>query len=152
VAWHSTRAHQISGDRVQWFRAEAEMERWREEWEIKQADFLRCIRSFNKMSCVWDEMARNSTKVGKCAYAKHKSALFKEMEQHARKLFNDAGYGHLIKSLLDNDEGKILADYVILERSHPQYIIPELTVKVKTKFSPLLDSIFNVTLISSKVV
>jgi len=33
----------LSGDHVQWFRAEAEMERWREEWEIKQADFLRCI-------------------------------------------------------------------------------------------------------------
>jgi hypothetical protein len=31
-------------------------------------------------------------------YAKHTSALFKEMEQHAKKLFDDAGYGHLIKT------------------------------------------------------
>ena len=118
------------------------MERWREEWEIKQADFLRCIRSFNKMSCVWEEMARTSIKDGKCAYAKHKSALFKEMEQHARKLFNDAGYGHLIKSLFDSDEGKILADYVILERSDPRYIIPEITAKVKMVFFLFVRSHF----------
>ena len=70
-------------------------------------------------------------KAGRHAYAKHKSALFMEMEQHARKLFDDAGYRHLIKNLLGNDEGKILADYVILERSDPRYIIPGLTVKVK---------------------
>ncbi|KDR81111.1 hypothetical protein GALMADRAFT_136164 [Galerina marginata CBS 339.88] len=120
----------IEGDRVQWFRAEAEMERWREEWEIKQADFLRCIRSFNKMSSVWEEMARESIEGGKRAYAKHKSALFKEMERHAKKLFSDAGYGHLIEHLLDHDEGKILADYIILERSDPKYDIPQLTVKV----------------------
>ena len=93
------------------------------------------------MSCVWEEMARKSMKAGRHAYAKHKSALFKEMEHHARKLFDDAGYGHLIKNLLDNDEGKILADYVILERSDPRYIIPELTVKVKIIFS-LCYSIF----------
>ena len=97
------------------------------------------------MTCIWEEMARNSVEAGKRAYAKHKSALFKEMEQHARKLFDDAGYGHLIKNLLDNDEGKILADYVILERSDPRYIIPELMVKVKMIFSPLLDRIFNAT-------
>ena len=90
-------------------------------------------------------MARNSVEAGKRAYAKHKSALFKEMEQHARKLFDDAGYGHLIKNLLDNDERKILADYVIRERSDPRYIIPELMVKVKMIFSPLLDRIFNAT-------
>ena len=86
------------------------------------------------MSGVWEEMARNSTKAGRHAYAKDKSALFKEMEQHAKKLFNDAGYGHLVENLLDNNEGKILADYVILERSDPRYIIHELTVKVKIFF------------------
>src|SRR6266700_6782183 len=84
----------ILGDHVQWFRAEAEMERWREEWEIKQADFLHCIRSFGKMSEVWEEMASDSIEAGKCAYAKHKSAIFKEMERHGRMLFSDAGYGN----------------------------------------------------------
>jgi len=120
----------LLGDRVQWFRAEAEMERWREEWEIKQADFLRCIRSFAKMSSVWQVIASNTVEAGKCAYAKHKSAVFKEMEKHARTLFNDAGYGHLIDHLLDNNEGKILADYVLLERSDPRYIIPQLITEV----------------------
>jgi len=37
------------GDRVQWFRGEAEMQRWLEEMEIKLADFLQCIRSFHRM-------------------------------------------------------------------------------------------------------
>ena len=114
------------------------MERWREEWEIKQANFIRCIWSFNKMSSIWEEMAMNSIEAGKHVYSKHKSALFKEMEQHARKLFNDASYGHLIANLLDNDEGKILADYVILEHSSPQYIIPELTIKVNIILSPFV--------------
>ncbi|KIM36002.1 hypothetical protein M413DRAFT_20657 [Hebeloma cylindrosporum] len=106
--------------------AEAEMERWREEWEIKQADFLHCIRSFNKMSSVWEEMARNSVEAGK--------PLFKEMERHTRTLFNDAGYGHLIENLLDNNKGKILADYIVLECSDPRYIIPELMVRVSMIF------------------
>ncbi|KAF9547927.1 hypothetical protein CPC08DRAFT_729608 [Agrocybe pediades] len=38
------------GDRVQWFRAEAEMKRWQEQWEIKQAELLRCIRTFSSTS------------------------------------------------------------------------------------------------------
>jgi aminoglycoside phosphotransferase family enzyme len=91
------------------------MECWHEEWEIKQADFLRCIRSFGKMSSVWQAIASNTVEAGKCTYTKHKSAVFKEMEKHARTLFNDAGYGNLLDHLLDNNEGKILADYVFLE-------------------------------------
>ena len=45
-----THEHRSLADQVQWFRAEAEMQRWLEEVEIKLADFLRSIRSFQKMS------------------------------------------------------------------------------------------------------
>jgi hypothetical protein len=37
------------GDRVQWFRAEAEMQRWQEQGEQKLAELLRTNRSFLKM-------------------------------------------------------------------------------------------------------
>jgi len=84
------------------------------------------------MSSVWNEMATKSVKAGKCAYAKHKSAIFKEMEHHTRTLFKDAGFGHLIEHLLDNDEGKILADYILLERSDPKYLIPQFRAEVRT--------------------
>ncbi|KAF8958223.1 hypothetical protein BDZ97DRAFT_1762248 [Flammula alnicola] len=71
------------GDHVQWFRAEAEMQRWQEEWEIKQ------------MSITWNKLAtRNS--IGKAAYAKKKSAMFQEMTTHARNLFVHAGYSDLL--------------------------------------------------------
>ncbi|KAJ7111002.1 hypothetical protein C8R44DRAFT_633535, partial [Mycena epipterygia] len=39
----------IEGDRVQWFRAEAEMQRWQEQIEQKLAELLRTIRSFRTM-------------------------------------------------------------------------------------------------------
>ncbi|KAF8883358.1 hypothetical protein CPB84DRAFT_1750702 [Gymnopilus junonius] len=51
------------GDHVQWYRTEAEMERWREEWEIKQVEFLRCIRSFGSYSSLWNELAKCNEQV-----------------------------------------------------------------------------------------
>lgn len=112
----------ITGDRVQWFRAEAEMERWQEEVEIKQADFIRCINYFGKMSDVWMSLQGSITSPGKIAYAKKKSAMFKEMELSARHLFAKAGYSHLLN--LTNE--KPHAHYVMEERNKPEYIIPQL--------------------------
>jgi hypothetical protein len=130
---------------VQWFRAEAEMERWREEWEAKQADFLRCIRTFSKMADVWQTLSAHEleperssdfkldaykTLAGRIAYAKQKSAIFREMERHAKDTFRSAGYSELVDQLIDRQEGKILADFVLAERSHPKYHIPELIIGV----------------------
>ncbi|KAG5633493.1 hypothetical protein H0H81_007300, partial [Sphagnurus paluster] len=82
------------GDRVQWFRAEAEMQRWQEEWEIKQAEFMRCIRTFQKMSIVWSQMATaNASSPGHVAYARKKSAMYVEMERATRDKFIRMGYG-----------------------------------------------------------
>jgi len=123
---------------VQWFRAEAEMERWREELEAKQADFLRCIRTFGKMADVWRTLStggpegRNKLgEIGRIAYAKQKSAMFREMERHAKATLRSAGYGGLVDHLIDSHQkGKILADFVLAERSDPKYHIPELSTGV----------------------
>ena len=129
-----------AGDRVQWFRAEAEMERWREELEAKQADFLRCIRTFRKMADVWQTLSTGGPgycgepgEMGRIAYAKQKSAMFREMERHAKDTLRSAGYGELVDHLIDSHQkGKILADFVLTERSDPKYHIPELLASVSS--------------------
>lgn len=102
-----------SGDRVQWFRAEAEMQRWLEEWELLQAEFLRCIRSFKKSQGIWKQLATSNTNPGYAAYAFKTAAMFAKMEVTARNTFITSGYGHL----LCHDEDWILADYITAERS-----------------------------------
>ncbi|KAF8803122.1 hypothetical protein BYT27DRAFT_7226149 [Phlegmacium glaucopus] len=120
-----------------WMAEGDQMERWREEWEAKQADFLRCIRSFGKMADVWQTLStrepENCSKAcerGRIAYAKQKSAMFQEMACHAKDVFRSAGYGELIDHLIDQQRGKILADFVLAERSDPKYHILELVAGV----------------------
>jgi hypothetical protein len=80
----------ISGDRVQWFRAEANMERWREEVEAKLAELRTTSRSFAMYKkAVWtrladEQLARDPTKLGRIAYAKQKANMFGTREQSAR--------------------------------------------------------------------
>ncbi|KAF8955089.1 hypothetical protein BDZ97DRAFT_1968746 [Flammula alnicola] len=127
------------GDRVQWFRTEAEMQRWREEWEFKQADFMRTIATFQRMSSVWGELSTISSTPGPVAYANKQSAMYQEMERRAKELFSKAGYSHLI----DLDDRKILADYIREERAKEEYLIPELSnTKVSTHADtqkPMID-------------
>ena len=114
------------------------MERWREEWEAKQADFLRCIRTFRTMSTVWQTMASSSSELGRVAYAKQKSAMYREMERDAKDTFSKAGYQDLVEHLIDHPGGKILADFVTTERSDPVYIIPELNPEVRCTQMPFI--------------
>ena len=88
------------GDRVQWFRAEAEKDRWLEEWEMRQADYLRCIRYFGSMSEIWrglvvDTAKSDSVQLGKNAYARKKGHMYADMKKHAIDLLVNQGYGHL---------------------------------------------------------
>ncbi|RDB28165.1 hypothetical protein Hypma_001335 [Hypsizygus marmoreus] len=99
------------GDRVQWFRAEAEVERWQEQWETKQAEFLRCIRSFGKMQFVWTELADSQTTIGHIAYARQKAAMYARMARDAQAKFNTAGYSHCMLK-----DGEILADQIQIDR------------------------------------
>jgi len=120
----------VAGDRVQWFRAEAEMQRWREEWEFKQADFMRTISTFQRMSSVWGELGTVSSAPGSIAYSKKQSAMYQEMERHAKELFSKAGYSHLT-------DGKILADYICEERAKEEYVIAELSITEVRAYTPL---------------
>lgn len=103
------------GDRVQWFRAEAEMFQWQEEHEIQQAKFMRCIRAFGTMYRVWKELAGRSSSLGRKAYANKTAARYAKMEQDAKQRFLDARYGHLLDAM-KSSSGCILADYVCQER------------------------------------
>ena len=124
---------------MQWFQAEAEMEQWREEWEAKQANFLRCIRTFGKMADVWQTLSTRDPEYlserGRMAYAKQKSVMFQEIACHAKDTFRRAGYGELVDHLIDQQEDKILADFILVERLDPKYHIPELVAEVSFQIS-----------------
>ena len=96
------------------------MQRWQEEWESKQADLLRCIRSFRKSSDVWRELSESSSNDGEAAYARKKASMFHEMADLATSELITAGYEDRLATLHGD---KILADLVTAERCHPDNII-----------------------------
>ncbi|KAJ7828326.1 hypothetical protein B0H13DRAFT_2373260 [Mycena leptocephala] len=63
-------------DRVQWFRAEAEVQRWQEHVEMRLAELLRTIRSFRKWDEVWLSLAEQQEKPGHAEYAKQKAHIY----------------------------------------------------------------------------
>ncbi|KAJ7652290.1 hypothetical protein B0H17DRAFT_1163665 [Mycena rosella] len=84
------------GDRVQWFRAEAEMQRWQEQGEQKLGEVLRTNRSFLKMQQTWKKLACRSPLAGHQAYANQKAAMYRERAAAAQKLLTSLGYGDLL--------------------------------------------------------
>jgi hypothetical protein len=89
----------VSGDRVQWFRAEAEMQRWQEQKEQKLVELLRTIRSFFKMQQVWTELANehSSNQPGHAAYARQEAAMYQRRVEEAQKLVRIGGHGFLLE-------------------------------------------------------
>ncbi|KAJ7027283.1 hypothetical protein C8F04DRAFT_1267195 [Mycena alexandri] len=79
------------GDRIQWFRAEAEMERWREQVETILADWRTTIRSFAKYKETWTTLAtmQDSKDLGRIAYAKQKAAIYARRESEGRRLLGE---------------------------------------------------------------
>jgi len=78
-------------DRVQWFRAQADMWRWQEELEILEEEFRRTARAFDRMAFVWKELARRHTRKGYVAYAHEKSAMYRYMAKECKEKFEAAG-------------------------------------------------------------
>ncbi|KJA15051.1 hypothetical protein HYPSUDRAFT_149617, partial [Hypholoma sublateritium FD-334 SS-4] len=93
-------------EKVQWFRAQADTERWVEEVDLLEEEFRRVIRSCEKMESVWlDLTASASTKYrpisttwqmpgphpGYVSYAYQKADMYKKMGLDARQLFKEAG-------------------------------------------------------------
>ncbi|KAJ7069033.1 hypothetical protein B0H15DRAFT_925884 [Mycena belliarum] len=85
------------GDRVQWFRAEAEMQRWQEQKEQKLVELLRTIRSFAKMEWVWTQLSfQVANKPGHAAYARQKAGMYSRRAEEARTMIRDAGHTELL--------------------------------------------------------
>ncbi|KAJ7683159.1 hypothetical protein B0H14DRAFT_2654984 [Mycena olivaceomarginata] len=82
------------GDRVQWFRAEAEMQRWQEQKEQKLIELLRTVRRYLKMQQVWTQLAD-----GHAAYATQKAAMYQRRTEETQKLVQVGGYGFLLESM-----------------------------------------------------
>ncbi|KAH6866280.1 hypothetical protein BKA70DRAFT_1498246 [Coprinopsis sp. MPI-PUGE-AT-0042] len=101
------------GDRVQWFRAEAEMMRWQEEYEQKLIEFVRAIRHYETMAAVWSSLSEasgNDKQAGKVAYARKTAARYREQASRCSSVFSlQAGCPDL------TNEAKVL-EYVILSR------------------------------------
>jgi hypothetical protein len=101
------------------------MQRWQEEWESKQADFLRCIRAFYKSSDVWKELSQTASRAGEIAYANKKSAMFREMAELTTSEFIAAGYEDRLVTLSGD---KLLADLIMADRAAPEYAVAYGTV------------------------
>jgi hypothetical protein len=83
-----------TGDRVQFFRAQAEMERWQEQFEIKHAEFMRCIKTFQSLKDIWNTLAINGSRgpeIGSTAFARRQSAMFAQMENECREHYKAIG-------------------------------------------------------------
>jgi hypothetical protein len=113
------------GDRVQWFRAQADsdMERWQEEVEILEEEFRRAIRGFEKMEQVWSSLAMSKgpdseaaesdfdsrVAKGKMAYGKKKAAMYGRMAKEAHMVFLSIGATY-------PPEGVSLGDHIRSQR------------------------------------
>ncbi|KAJ6616005.1 hypothetical protein B0H10DRAFT_2219885 [Mycena sp. CBHHK59/15] len=88
-------------DRVQWFRAEAEMYRWLEQYEHKHAELMRVIERFRRNSEVWVGLGdraeqQNGGINGAVSFARMQVAMYKRLEHNARVVFKstDSGAHH----------------------------------------------------------
>lgn len=88
------------------------MFRWLEQWETKQAEYLRGIRYFQTMSKTWRELTiLNADFAGRVAYAHKQADMFEQMAQNMNiSLREQEGYSHL------NVDGEILLSDVMARR------------------------------------
>ncbi|KAJ6448015.1 hypothetical protein C8R45DRAFT_850549 [Mycena sanguinolenta] len=81
-------------DRVQWFRAEAEMYRWREQWERKHAEIMRVRARFLRDAEVWmklaDHLETYKQRMGAVTYAREQAAMYRRLAHNAEITFKDS--------------------------------------------------------------
>ena len=114
------------GDRVEYFRAKADMERWQEQWELKQAEALRTVSAFRKMKDVWKTCAEESgDNDGKRAIALKESATYDRLQETLQSNLVKSGYGHLLvegESLVQIIENDRLDPEKAFERTDPEHL------------------------------
>ncbi|KAJ7106449.1 hypothetical protein C8R43DRAFT_906223 [Mycena crocata] len=87
------------GDRVQWFRAEAEMYRWLELYERKHAELWRVITRFERDGVVWAGRADRTQSEnggamdGTVTYARMQAAMYRRLQHNAVIIFKSADSG-----------------------------------------------------------
>ncbi|KAJ6569839.1 hypothetical protein DFH09DRAFT_1080569 [Mycena vulgaris] len=85
------------GDQVQWFRAEAEMQRWKEQKEQKLVELLWTIRSHVKMQSVWSQLGdSHANQPGHATYARQKAWMYERWAEDARNLVRLGRYQALL--------------------------------------------------------
>ncbi|PPQ77254.1 hypothetical protein CVT24_009906, partial [Panaeolus cyanescens] len=123
-------AWEEEGDRVHWFRAEAEMERWREQWELKLVEFVRCIAHFDYTSQAWSRIADQANDMARRVYALKHAFQYKVMSQKITDMFCSAEVEMGEPTLYKKNEN--LIEYIIRHRqqehstSSPSFYTPRL--------------------------
>jgi hypothetical protein len=92
-------------DRVQWHRSWAEMLRWMEEFELKHAEFLKSINSFQAMSTAWSTLANAEGNPARAAFARYRSNTYTILRDHAVSLFTKTAEARFV----DPEGGSIVA-------------------------------------------
>ncbi|KAJ7020760.1 hypothetical protein C8F04DRAFT_285410 [Mycena alexandri] len=90
-------AYKKESDQVQWFRAEAEMYRWLEQYERKHAEFMRVIERYRRDGEVWSGLADREEGLkgmnGVVSFARMQAAMHRRLELNARTIFKSADSG-----------------------------------------------------------
>ncbi|KAJ7884873.1 hypothetical protein B0H13DRAFT_2343513 [Mycena leptocephala] len=91
-------AYKKESDRVQWFRAEAEMYCWLEQYECKHAELFHVIGRYRCNSVVWagqadHEEGQNGGLNGKVTYGRMQAAMHRRLEHNAKVIFKSAESG-----------------------------------------------------------
>ncbi len=107
----------LLADRIQYCHAEADMDRWQEQWECCQAQFLNFIVDYRKCRIHGDDITKTCTRgLGYTAAARKMAATYSLMLKNAKATLTLAGY----QPLLDLDLTTLLADYMVAGRQDPE--------------------------------
>ncbi|KAJ6576929.1 hypothetical protein DFH09DRAFT_1310948 [Mycena vulgaris] len=90
-------AYKKESEQVQWFRAEAEMYRWLEQYERKHAELLRVIERYHRDAQVWAGLAEREEGAngvnGAATFARMQAAMHQRLEHNAKVIFKSADSG-----------------------------------------------------------
>ncbi|KAF7326033.1 CxC2 domain-containing protein [Mycena kentingensis (nom. inval.)] len=79
---------------VQWYRAEAEVFRWLEQYERKHADMWRAATRFRYDADVWQQRSTVATSPGAAAYCRSQGAMWGRLATNAQRLFREGRGAH----------------------------------------------------------
>ncbi|KAL0571805.1 hypothetical protein V5O48_010152 [Marasmius crinis-equi] len=115
---------ELESDRVQWFRAKAEKQRWQEAKEKREADLRNCTRGFAAMKNAWMSVVdgpmaeeKHPTEFwsqGHSAYARRQSQMYWRLESNCRSALKHSGVP------VELPPGTILSDRISVERDKEQ--------------------------------